>query len=71
MNVPKKAPLGKEILPCEAPTCTVSTNKRYVYVKGGLTLVACCYKHAERGWYNLVPKARKEMEKEATNAQLV
>ena len=34
-----------KVLPCRAPECDISTNKRY-RGPAGKTYVACCYKHA-------------------------
>ena len=41
-----KLPPRKKILPCQAPGCDISTNKRYRPPVGS-GIVACYYGHAE------------------------
>ena len=41
-----KGKLGKKLLPCRAPGCEISTNKRYSG-PGGKIYTACMFKHAE------------------------
>ena len=44
-----KARLGRKVLPCQAPGCDISTNKRYKRARSvaGQPYIACYYGHAE------------------------
>lgn len=51
---------AREILPCQAQDCEISTNKRY-RSPAGVVYVACCFDHAEAAYLLELTSHRKAM----------